>query len=300
MKSKIVNVCLQWCLVLVAVLVMAGTVHAEFAWQAFNDTSPSGSGTKTDTTKVTIYTLTNNARQVDGVSHGSSGALKDFATQAAVTPTVTFSELKADANGTQWPNEFLPGTPAHDLFVVAAENRIDMNQAGTSVRAADQSGNPDWFVDMAFADLDPNKTYTLATTLNRAKDYPTRWTKISISGADDFVNESLAGIASSGSSIPGAFFNPGSSSDYVSIIAGNHVEGAIAQWTGIDPGADGSFSIRFISPTDTAETGGLPIATNDGYGPTAFMLAEEVPEPSTIVLAAIGLLGLLFVRRIRK
>jgi len=99
MKSRAVNLCFQWCLVLVAVLVLAGTVHAEFVWQAFNDTSPSGGGTKTDTDKVTIYTLTNDARTVNGISQGPTGALKDFATQAAVTPTVTFSETKADANG---------------------------------------------------------------------------------------------------------------------------------------------------------------------------------------------------------
>ncbi len=52
------------------------------------------------------------------------------------------------------------------------------------------------------------------------------------------------------------------------------------------------------SPTLTSETGGWTIAANDGYGPSAFMLALEVPEPSSLALFGIGALAC--ARRRRK
>jgi hypothetical protein len=291
MRSLAVNLRVKSCAVLVAGLACTGSAHAvSYVWQAYNDCSPSGSGTSTDTNLVTIYTLSNNTRTVNGITQGASGALKDFATGAAVAPTVAFTHLNADCNGTLGTTLFSAGTPANDVFVVGAASKISMTTAGTAMRTA-TSGSA-WYVDMTFSNLNPSSTYTFATTLNRDNSgYTDRWTKISISGADTMLNESAAGSPASQSSITNFFYNPGSSSDYVSINSYTTLNGAIAEWTHINPGADGTFTIRFTSPTVTTETGGSAISANNGYGPTAFMLAQEIPEPSTLALLGMGALA---------
>ena len=294
MRSLAVNLRVKRCAMLVACLAFTGSAHAvSYVWQAYNDCSPSGSGTSTDTNLVTIYTLSNNTRTVNGISQGASGALKNFATGAAVAPTVTFTHVNADANGSLGGGLFAAGTPANAVFVTGTSSKINVNQSGTGIRKNPTGATTPWFVEMTFANLDPNETYTLATTLNRDNTYAlVRWTKVSIAGAEGFVNESAAGSTPSPNSIANIFFNPGGASDYVSIGPNNTSNGAIAEWTGIKPGADGQFVIRFAVPDNTTQTGGSAFDfTEGGYGPTAFMLAQEIPEPSTLALLGMGALA---------
>jgi len=76
------------------------------------------------------------------------------------------------------------------------------------------------------------------------------------------VNASSAGVAVSAVTIEGdtSTFN----------TAYNTANGYVARWTGIQPGADGDFSIHYRA------------VANEAYGPSVYMLAEEPNTTPTI------------------
>lgn len=135
----------------------------------------------------------------------------------------------------------------------------------------------------------------MATTLDRGTltgagdpgtGYADRWTVISLTDADSSTYASSS-----------AAFKV--SETATSIQSLNTVNGYIAQWTNINPGIDGDFSVRF-----TYSSGGAgmdrPIGSAqnsvNGYGPAVFSV-EAVPEPATLSL--IGLAALPLIRRRR-
>ena len=100
---------------------------------------------------------------------------------------------------------------------------------------------------------EPGATYDLARTSVRGNvGYTDRWTLVTLVGADSFYRAHSAGVGSS---------RPGLQPNQVAVWTGeNHHagQGFVAQWTDIDPGADGQFQIvstQYLGPTPGVGTG---------------------------------------------
>lgn len=117
------------------------------------------------------------------------------------------------------------------------------------------------YLDLTFTNLSAGKTYTFATTANRAgstTDYQSRISKFTISGIDSATNSSTSTVTE---------IDPYS----VRFSTGeNTAAGNVARWTGINPGTDNSFSVRIQG-----------YSSSTSYGPSVFMLAEEAGSTNT-------------------
>ena len=193
---------------------------------------------------VTTYGIGN------GYGGPTSGPLIDltWGTNTGVTVTLTQS------GGVTWQpstssggGDTNPGTDAYTTF------------GGTvSLVGVIYYGSTGWWVDVEFSGLDPSKTYEFATTSNRGEPtYTNRLTKYTISGTDAFTNASTAGTT---------ITDGGASTQFCTGY--NTVNGYVARWTNIDPGADGIFKVRA-----QVGTGG---DAQKAYSFDAFKL-EEIP-----------------------
>ncbi len=87
-----------------------------------------------------------------------------------------------------------------------------------------QYGSTGWYVDVTLTGLDISKTYTFATSANRASSSYTRNSKFTLSDVTDATNASTSGVTvNSNLSVS---FNTGY----------NTVNGYVARWTNIQPG----------------------------------------------------------------
>ncbi|MGD0786120.1 MAG: metallophosphoesterase, partial [Sedimentisphaerales bacterium] len=201
----------------------------------------------------------------------TSGKLKDYTTGAdtGVTCTmtqsggVTWQPMVGSVSGTNWSGGYdtAPGTDAYSTFHGIAD-MTGVIYYGTA------SG---WWVDANFTGLNPNKTYTFATSAARSKSttdgapgYLDRWTIYTISGIDSATNASTAGTTEYLGDPLRVRFNTGN----------NHNEGYVARWTGITPGADGKFKVRAEASPDSNDP-----AIRKAYAFSVFMLREEPMSP---------------------
>jgi len=144
--SKIVNV-------LVALILLQGTFLAtvkpasaqtEYAWVAYNDSKdpyPNPVG------NITTYNIP--------ASGTTTGTLKKYSdgSDTGVTATFTVSgSITLTTNG----GNVNAGTDAYETF------NGKVNLAGVAMGTSEG-----WWTDLTFTNLDPNKTYTFATTANR-------------------------------------------------------------------------------------------------------------------------------------
>ena len=186
------------------------------------------------------------------VSGSTTGILKNFSNGVNTPVTVTITSSGSPTVQTQGAITAV-GTDAHNTFTLAP---VKANLVGVI-----QYGSSGYWVDMTFTGLDPAKTYTYATTANRdGSTYTTRISRFTLSGDDGAVNASTSGVT---------IINDHS----VNFCTGyNTVNGYVARWMKIQPGSDGSFVVRVQEET----------AGNQGYGPSVFMLQEEVSTGPTI------------------
>jgi hypothetical protein len=224
--------------ILVFLTAMLGTnatpVKADAGWTAYNDCSGTTSG------NTTAYTVT---------SGSTTGLLKNYDTGANTSVTVTFSSSGSPSVETQGAYSS-SGTDAYTTFYNKA------NMAGVI-----RYGSSGYWVDMTLTGLDPAKTYTFATTANRAgSTYASRISRFTLSGDDGAVNASTSGVNIIDDH--SVYFSTGL----------NTTNGYVARWTGIQPGSDGSIVVRVQEQT----------AGNSAYGPSVFMLQEEASTGPTI------------------
>ncbi len=208
--------------------VQAAPSAPDAVWTAYNDCSGTSSG------NVTNYTITGS----------TTGLLRNYATGTNTPVTATFTMSGGPNLATSSGTETNSGTDAYTTFHNIA-NMVGMVNYGNTTG---------WYVDMTFTGLDPAKTYTFATSANRANSsYTTRESRFTISDITSATNASTSGVTVV-------------SNESVAFSTGyNTVNGYVARWTGIQPGADGDFTVRTQAHT----------TVNEAYGPSVFMLQEE-------------------------
>jgi len=213
------------------------TVSGQGAFVAYNDLNSTNSS---------------NAAHVTGYDYSAnSESLKDFSTgeDLAVTVTGSVSPIGAyDPYGANGGNITNVNSDAYQLF----DGIVDL----TGVFELDAA---DWQHVITFNNLEPDKTYTIALTANRDNvNYrDQRFTKVSIEGAEGYINASSMGIADRTESS-------------VSFSTGyNTLNGFVAQWVQVAPGPDGRFSI--VSQWDDSQPG------SKGYAMSVFRLETHRP-----------------------
>jgi hypothetical protein len=207
------------------------TGTAKSGWTAYNDCA--GSNSITNTTNILGLT--------------GSGELKDSLTGGGTGVTATFSTSKTLYQNTSNGAVSNAGTDAYTTFNGFA-NMSGLIQYPTS-------GTGDWYQDLTLTGLNPDRTYTFATTSNRDdSSYTSRFTRYTLSGDEGAVNASTSGVT---------VINDHS----VAFVTGYNTEnGYVARWTNIQPGADGTIVVR--AQPNTA-------SVYQAYGISVFMLEEE-------------------------
>ena len=148
--------------------------NASAGWTAYNDCAWVSGQLDTN---ITTYTIPD-----DGTA---TGLLKDYATgtDTAVTVTFTASGSPGVQTGTYGGSETDPGTDAYLAFHGIAD-----------MPGVIQYGSSGWYVEITFTGLDPDKTYTFATSANRANDYTDRISRFTLLDADTATNTSTIGV----------------------------------------------------------------------------------------------------------
>jgi len=215
-------------------------------WTAYNDCVYDPTTGQYTVPNVTYYDIGS------GHLHLDSGLLVNFATGASTGVTATLTQ----SGGVGWQpsasgggSDTLSGTDAFITF----HNIVDM-------QGVIYYGDPGWYVDLTFTGLDPAKTYTFATSANRngGSTYAGRFTRFTLSDVVAATNASTPGVT---------IINPLS----IAFSTGdNYTSGYVARWTGIQPGADGGFTVR-------AQADSLSIT--QAYAFSVFMLKEEPSAP---------------------
>jgi hypothetical protein len=218
-------------------------------WTAYNDMS--GTSTPANTTEHTL--------------DSSNGMLLDFESgeETGITVTVTSAgEPYNYTDGGQMPDV---GTDACEIF----NGKTDLQ--GVIMSAT--SDPVDYYVDITFNNLDASKTYTFVTTANRAgtesadPPYNERFTRYTISGMDAADNASSSGTQVYDDNGYSIYFCTGD----------NTTNGYVARWENINPGSDGTFTVRAQPQNPDAPR---------TYSFGVFMLQEEASTGMRVMPAA--------------
>ena len=214
--------------------------------------------------------------QDPNASYISSGELKDYTTGAGTGVICTMSQSGSGSTGVIW--QPWVGDNGTTRWTGGYDTAVGTDAYNTFHGIADMTGviyyanSAGWWVDVNFTGMDPNKTYTFATSASRAEsttvggpepNYNDRWSIYTISGIDAATNASTAGTTEVNTPYS-VKFNTGN----------NHDEGYVARWTGIHPGTDGAFKVRATAAPDAN-------AGYKAYAFSVFMLREEPMVPDT-------------------
>lgn len=221
-----------------------------FVWRAFNDSVIADISLVSE--NATNFGL---GRGFDGT--GETGELLKIDSGDTTGVTVEFVENFSAGNTINTArdfSEFNPETDAAMIFGahVEASGNLSYNDA------------PGWYLDLIITDLDPEKTYSFAGTVNRAggASYADRVTNWTIRDAKASVYACSTGAHKV-------------SDTSVEFSTGENGAGYVARWTDIQPSEDGKITIRTSHGVGEAN-GGLPGAhAYKGYGGGVFMLGEQ-------------------------
>ena len=235
----------------------------EPTWTAFNDLF-AGNGTGRYTTAWNLYgTL--------GGAPGNAGPLTNAVTgeRLPVILTITTSGSISQGTTSGAPN---PGTPAYELF----NGYIDWS-SGPSATAPQIS--PGAEVNYVFSGLNPNRRYQFIGTSVRGGNggnYALRWTLLELLGAASTATAHTSGDA---------IYTNGLPSNQVALNSGqNSSTGDYAGWSNIDPGTDGTITLRCTQYTGAIKGG--TAGGSYGYALMALRLAEYNPvlSPAAFVM----------------
>ncbi|MEM7385106.1 MAG: hypothetical protein AAF514_09190, partial [Verrucomicrobiota bacterium] len=221
-----------------------------YNWIAYNDSADVNP-------EATPATATNFGLGRNYAGLGPEGTLKDFDTGDELGVTVTLTETISEGNTINWAGDaadFVAGTDAESFFggILELAGNMSYNDA------------PGWYLDTTFSGLDPEKLYTYVGTANRngGDSYGERVTNWSLREADSSLFAASEGAHKV-------------DDDSVEFSTGNNSAGLVARWTDINPGADGTFTIRTSHGIGEAN-GGLPGAhAYKGYAGGVFLLMEQ-------------------------
>jgi len=226
-------------------------------WIAYNDHV----GSAATAPNATIYSMMGRAV---AESPEVGGPLKDFASGSVQT-----AGMVSTATGT--PDYFGssaypdPGIPAYDLF----NGIVEVGNANSMIGVRQSAGST---ATITFNNLDPEQRYSFRGTSVRGNNYARRWTLCTLEGVNSYTNahspvgtHTAANFPSGGMTANQVAFNSGE----------NRADGALVGWDNIDPGPDGSFSIKSeqYAPA-TLPNGETPDLAVYGYAINAMYLAE--------------------------
>jgi hypothetical protein len=204
-----------------------------------------------------------NAFGTEGGAPGDEGPLRNIATGASLTATLTIIELGAmgDTDCGAPP----PGTPAYDTFNSVVD--FGSGKVNHAILVDDEA-----LVLHLFTGLDPNRRYNFrATAVGGVPAHSNRWTRFTISGVTVFTPAHTANVLTS-TEQPDAL-NP----DEAAMNTGDNSSGDMVGWDNIVPGPDGSFlvvSTQYLGPAPGNRIPG-PFA----YAPVAVRLEEVGAQP---------------------
>lgn len=219
---------------------------------------------------------------VSNISSGNSGTLVDYDTGATIGTLASSGGTTNDTGGAG-ADIGSPGTPLYNHF----NGFIDLT-------------NADWGSGqnvLTFSGLDPSKLYTVSIGINRGVAGPsnTFWhQELVIGGVDAFVNTSTlatigTGVGTTADSISGpadagTLATANNNSQVNPTNAGRvSTDGALVQFSNIDPGADGAFTVTLDAVAGNQYLNALSL--------------EVIPEPASLALLSLG--GLLLMGRRR-
>ena len=191
----------------------------------------------------------------DGFAGDTSGELLDQTTGILTGVTATLTQ----SGGVNWQPTVIDWGGGYDTAA-----GTDARQTFGSI--ADMTGlvyygSAGWWVDLTFTGLDPAKEYTFATSSARNKpSYTNRLSVYTLTGADSLTNASTTGVDVLAANA--VRFNTGD----------NYYQGYVARWEDIDPGDDGTFTVR--AEADPGSESGYK-----AYAFDVFMLQEELDTP---------------------
>jgi hypothetical protein len=239
---------------------------------ALSDTNPHGTVVHYRDSNATVYGIGTICNDCGSTGAGTpysftSGLLVDVATGDPTPVTATFTQ-NGGVSSVDWQSQVGPAGSVPGTWNGGYDPAASTDAANTFGGIVDMTGTISyggvgWWVDLSLTGLDPAKTYTFATSAARSNttgDFPIRATIYTLSGADSSVHASSVGTTEI-------------SSTSVSFVTGdNDTNGYVARWTAIDPGVDGTITIR-AEADPTSPSGQL------AYAFDVFMLEEA--EAST-------------------
>ncbi|MDT3778785.1 VCBS repeat-containing protein [Nitrospira sp. MA-1] len=213
-----------WIVGLAAVVLTMGTTSMAPAagFTAYNDLAW---GTGQLETNITKFTSPNG-----GSGLPATGLLKDFATglDTDVTMTVAGGQFVAGANDLQGAD---PTTG--DAFAIF-DGKVNGKGVLTYIDDVNNS------LVLTFSGLNPGKTYNLTFYAHRNNNEWDRASLVTLSGQDAFTNtSSVATDNPNAGTYPGGVLFTGPTSASTRLPADND-NGYVAQFSGIDPGSDGT------------------------------------------------------------